>query len=307
MTALLVRLLLFASLLALRAPAQPTAGDTEGEIDVGGRARRYLLHIPPGYDAADAPVPLVVSLHGLISSARQQAAISGLSDKADTAGFIVVYPQGLGVPTRWDTRPDTADEPNRDVAFIRALVAQLQADLNIDPARVYVTGLSNGGGMTNRLGCDAADVFAAIAPVAGAYTFWEDCEPARPVPVIAFHGTDDPIVPYEGAAAREFIPGLSLPPVPEWAAGWAVRNDCGPASTVTVESFETGDVVIEAWGGCAAGAEVTLYTVGGVGHVWPGGPDLPLVGNGTGPVNASDVIWAFFEAHPMPAPGGQDD
>ena len=180
---ILVILLALAALAAPSTLAQPPApGASEGQIESGGETRTYRLYIPASYDPDGPPAPLIVSLHGLSSNAGQQEHMSGLSDKAEEAGFVVVYPQGLGVPTRWNTAPDDrrrAQDANADIAFIRDLVAHLQADLNLDPARIYATGMSNGGGMTNRLGCDMADVFAAIAPVAGAYNFSDPRAPCR--------------------------------------------------------------------------------------------------------------------------------
>ncbi|GAB4440338.1 MAG: PHB depolymerase family esterase [Anaerolineae bacterium] len=302
MWAALVAALLM-SFAGLSATAQPPApGDSAGEIESGGVTRTYRLHLPPDYDADGPPLPLVINLHGLASNAAQQEGFSGMSEKADEAGFVVAHPQGRGAPARWNMAPETGPDgevQNPDVVFIRALVAHLQATLNIDPARIYVTGMSNGGGMANRLGCDMADVFAAIAPVAGAYALADQCAPARPVPVIAFHGADDPIVPYDGVDRLAFSPGLSLPPVPAWAADWAARNGCAETPAVAVTPYAEGDVTVQTWDDCDAGAEVTLYTIDGLGHVWPGGARIPLLGE-TGPIRATDLIWAFFETHPMP-------
>ncbi|MBU1880316.1 MAG: hypothetical protein KJ734_15315, partial [Chloroflexi bacterium] len=193
----------------LTAQASPVSSQP-GELESGGQRRHYLLHVPPGY-AADQPAPLAINLHGLGSNAAQQEQISGMSRLADAKTFIVVYPEALGDPATWRVG---AGSP--DVAFIRDLIQHLAGQYRIDPARIYATGISNGGGMANRLGCDMADVIAAIAPVSGAYLFWQDCQPGRPVPVLAFHGTADRIVPYEG--------GQGLPFVREWAETWAARN-----------------------------------------------------------------------------------
>jgi polyhydroxybutyrate depolymerase len=256
-------------------------GDTTGELIVEGATRRYLLHVPPGYQPG-TPMPLVLNLHGLNESAAQQERVSGMSEKADQAGFIIVYPEGEGSPQRWNVGPREGGQ--RDLAFIRALIDHLAAQLSVDPARVYATGISNGGGMVNRLGCELADRIAAIAPVSGDYQRYEDCHPPRPVPVVAFHGTADPIIPYNGNR-------FALPSVPEWEAAWAERNGCAPTSSVT---YQQGEVTGRSWDGCRAGATVTLYTIGGGRHNWPGR------GPGTRDVDATDAIWTFFAAHPMP-------
>ncbi len=281
--------------------AVPTAlgqsGDFEGEIEMDGVIRTYHVHVPSGYDPNGHAVPLVLNFHGLASNAVQQAYFSDMSRLADQAGFIIAYPQGLGVPARWDMRPASQEPPNDDLAFIRALVSHLQAEFHIDPARIYATGMSNGGGFSNRLACEAADIFAAVAPVAGAYGYHDACDPERPMPVLAFHGTKDPIVPYNGMTLQAEMGWISttLPPVPDWAAGWAARNACASDPEKVAEGR---GVTAARWSGCAEDAEVILYTIEGIGHVWPGSEVLLL--GPTGPVDATELIWAFFETHPMP-------
>jgi polyhydroxybutyrate depolymerase len=260
-------------------PAPTLPGDYVEAIESGGQTRHYRLHVPPGY-RPDEPVPLVINLHGLGSSMDQQALLSGASEKADEAGFVVVYPQGSDVPRMWHGEPSPAGR--EDVQFIRELVAHLQERLNIDPDRIYATGFSNGGGMAHRLACDLSDTIAAIGPVAGAYLLDERCTPERPVPVIAFHGTADPIVPYAGQ-------GRGLPPVRTWAARWAARNGCDGEPAIILEQ---GSVTAEAWGGCDEGADVVLYTIRGGGHTWPRDG---AIGPG---IHGMDLVWAFFEAHP---------
>jgi polyhydroxybutyrate depolymerase len=144
--------------------------------------------------------------------------------------------------------------------------------------------------MANRLGCDLSDLIAAIAPVSGAYLFWQDCHASRPVPVLAFHGTGDAIVPYGGTGNDNV-----LPPVKEWASDWASRNACQAASNII---YQSGDVTGEAWEACQEGASVVLYTIEGGGHTWPGSPLLEAFT--TDEINATDIIWEFFKAHPMP-------
>ncbi len=161
----------------------------------------------------------------------------------------------------------------------------MEKELSIDPARIYATGISNGGGMANRLACDMADIVAAIAPVSGAYLSWQDCSPSRPVPVVAFHGTADQIVPYDGL-------GRTMPPIRGWAAAWAGRNDCSTTPTVTLQN---GEVMGETWGDCSA--EVVLYTIEGRGHSWPGSGLVPGLDVATRDIVATDVIWEFFAAH----------
>ncbi len=224
----------------------------------------------------------MINLHGLGETTAEQELLSGMSRKADETGFVVAYPEGQGDPVSWDLGPGPRGKADLD--FIRDLVHRLESDLGVDPARVYATGISNGGGMASHLGCEAADTFAAIAPVSGAYLVSESCRPSRPVPVLAFHGTGDRVVPYDGQ-------GRVLPPVRDWASGWAARNGCtqGPRQT-----FQNGDVIGESWEGCKDDATVTLYTIKDGGHTWPGS----ALG-ATKDIDATDVIWRFFADHVM--------
>jgi polyhydroxybutyrate depolymerase len=145
--------------------------------------------------------------------------------------------------------------------------------------------MSNGGGMANRMACEMSDVIAAIGTVSGAYPVWNNYRPTRPVPVVAFHGTADRVVPYEGL-------GHVLPPIRAWAAGWAARNGCDPVPTFT---YRQGKVTGETWGNCPDKARVTLYTIEGGGHDWPGSEGYPAAA-----IGATDVIWDFFAEYPMP-------
>lgn len=192
---------------------------------VNGQARQYRLHIPPTYKPGQA-MPLVVNLHGLGSNAAQQEQVSQMSTKADQIGFIVVYPEGLGNPQTWHV--GSRAEADADLQFIRDLIAHLKAQLNIAPGHIYATGISNGAQMSNRLGCEMADVFAAIAPVSGGYPPSQECRPIHPVAVVAFHGIADQILPYEGQ-------GRLLLPVREWASAWAARNGCDSTPTITFQ------------------------------------------------------------------------
>jgi polyhydroxybutyrate depolymerase len=242
--------------------------------------------VPPSYQGNES-VPLVLNFHGLNSNAPQQENLTGMSAKADQEGFIVAYPDGLN--GQWNTGPTPNGQA--DQQFIRDLITALESQYNIDPRRIYATGISNGGGMANRLGCDMADQMAAIAPDAGAYNFWQDCNPSRPVPVLAFHGLADNIIPYEGDT-----PKIMTPPVEEWASNWASLDNCSspPGKTNPVVT-----VTVYTWSGCEDNAAVILYALENHGHSWPGSAVMPPAITSQA-VNATDVIWEFFKAHPMP-------
>jgi polyhydroxybutyrate depolymerase len=253
------------------------------EVESGGLVRRFLLVVPA---SAPDPAPLVLVFHGLTRSPEDIEATSGMSALAEQEGFVVAYPAGTGFPRRWLAAPG---QGSQDVEFVRDLVASISGAVSLDRDRVFAAGFSNGGGMAARLACDAADLVAAVGPVSAAYP-GGPCDPSRPVPFVAIHGTADPIVPYEG------VRGL-LPAVEEVAAGWAERNGCAPDPAT--DEVVAG-VTRLAWGGCTAGADVVLYRVAGGRHGWPGSGDTSAWGGTTDAVSASALLWEFFAGHPMP-------
>lgn len=275
------------------AHTQVQIGAADNTLTSGGEERFYITYVPEAYDSSK-PTALVFTLHGFAGNAAQQEEYSGWDEIAERENFIVVHPQGTGFPLRWqayqhDMGYMDADEID-DVQFFRDMIDVLTSTYCIDPARIYVNGLSNGGGMTSRLACDLSDTFAAVGIVAGALPAEDVCEPVRPVPVIAFHGTDDPIVPYEGV---DDIAGVET-----WVAAWADRNGCDPVpGDLPTEGSVTGVEYTD----CDEGASVVFYTVNGGGHTWPDSPPLPefITGTTTTDVNATELIWAFFVAHPM--------
>ncbi|MCH7719154.1 MAG: hypothetical protein IIB21_06755, partial [Chloroflexi bacterium] len=215
---------------------------------------------------------------------------------ADTAGFIVVAPQGLGDPANHNFATLTP-EPD-DVLFTNDLLDELESQLCIDTARVFSTGMSNGAQMSTRLGCSLSERIAAIAPVAGWYyppfspnfPSEPDCISTRPVAVIAFHGTADSIIPFEGGPGifgilfRSFEDEI----MPEWAA----HNGC---DSTPVEEQVTQNVRLLRQENCDEDATLELYVVEGGGHVWPG-----AIG-ATQEISATDLMWEFFQTHPLPA------
>jgi polyhydroxybutyrate depolymerase len=286
-TAVVIALLLLAACnRPLRSRLPVPVASVEGQITSGGVIRHYLLHVPSSYEA-DVPIPLVLNFHGLTSNSQQEENLTGMSAKADSAGFIVVYPDGLNA--EWFDGPGSQGQA--DLQFVRDLIGEIKSHYKIDPKRIYATGISNGGGMTNRLGCDMADEIAAIAPDSGAYNFWQQCQPSRPVPVLAFHGLNDNLVPYTGGESP-----MLEPPIPDWAAAWADRDGCKAAYADTAP---TAGVSVRTWSGCPGNAEVILYTLENHGHSWPGSTVMPAAITSMA-VNATDRMWDFFMAHPMP-------
>jgi polyhydroxybutyrate depolymerase len=270
---------------------------TNGAIISSGQKRTYILHVPGSCDRT-RPAPLVISLHGAAGWPAQQMDMSQWNRQADEQGFIVVYPSGDEAegPRLWHV----GEGPGltRDVRFISELIDKLEAAYNIDPARIYANGLSNGGAMAFVLSCRLSDRISAVGMVAAAQTLpWTWCTTRRPMPMIAFHGTADRIIPYEGG--RSPIASGLFPSVPTWTANWARRNQC---ETKPTESAVAADVTRIQYGNCAQGAAVVLYRVQGGGHSWPGGKPLPqsLVGPTSRSIDASRLMWAFFREHPLP-------
>ncbi len=261
-------------------------GDHELEIAHGGLTRTLRLHIPPSYDGSEAS-PLVVNFHGLTSNVQEQVFFSGMNKTADAEGFMVAYPQGY--MDSWNAGACCGGAESAmidDVGFVRALIETLEGATCIDPARIFATGMSNGGFMTHRLACEASDLFAAFAPVSSVLLL-EPCEPQRSVPIMMFNGTSDTLVPYEG--------GLFIGAV-ETFESWAEKSGCAGAP---VETFAKGAATCQTYQECAEGAEVTLCTIDPMGHCWPGTAFCPFVPSNVD-ISANDEMWAFFEKHPLP-------
>jgi len=287
------------------ATGAPGYGSSARVIQSGGERRCYLLYLPEGLDLT-RPSMLVVSLHGFSSRPEGQEYFARWQAIADREGFLLVYPQGTRFPLRWNASAEPGPGVADDVQFIRDLLQDLDRMFAIDPARIYINGMSNGGAMTHRLACEMADVFAAAGVVAGPIVDLPGgCTPARPMPIVGFHGTADPVVSYgggtlsSGAARRMFHreEGLRMYSAQEWAAGWGERNGCQALE----EAAGPGpDIRTDAYSGCRDGGDVVLYTIEGGGHTWPGGPNFPFLGRTTQSVNASEVMLEFFLEHPLP-------
>jgi polyhydroxybutyrate depolymerase len=248
----------------------------------------YIVHVPPSYDGTKR-TPLVLNWHGYTSNASQEEAFTAMDAVSDSEGFILVYPNSPDMS--WNAGTCCSSATSRDdVGFALSLVVELQSQACIDSKRVYSTGMSNGAFMTYRLGCEHAEVFAAIAPVAGKVGI-PTCTPSRPVPVMAFHGTADPLVAYDaGTLSGEMLS------VPDTVKAWATRDGCTKGPDVT---YQMGTVTCQTWSACSAGATVTLCTAEGEGHCWPGQSYCPY-GASTTDINASTQIAAFFKTFSLP-------
>lgn len=271
---------------------------------IEGQTRTVLVHIPPAYSGRTR-LALVLNLHGSGSSARQQEVFSGMDRTADAHHFIVAYPQAAipaGSGYDWNVpnaplvggRPAPKGAPD-DVSFLTRVVTLLEGRYCINNRQVFATGMSGGGRMASQLGCDASTLIAAIAPVAGLRRP-TPCPARRAVPVIAFHGTADPVDPYSGHGQAYWTYS-----VPEAARLWAAQDGCAATPTTTRPA---DGVTLTGYHSCRNGAAVELYTVIGEGHEWPGGPHMgrlitAVLGPQSNAVNADEVMWRFFAAHPL--------
>ncbi|GHJ43930.1 hypothetical protein Cs7R123_12720 [Catellatospora sp. TT07R-123] len=259
--------------------------------------RTYTLYVPPNLPEG-AAVPLVVVLHGGFGTGSQARGSYRWDEQADQGGFAVAYPDGL--VRAWAVGGGCCGRPGEqgvdDVAFIAAMVARVGETLRVDPARVYATGISNGGLMAYRLACDTT-LFAAIGPVAA--TRLGGCDHPAPVSVIHVHGDADHNIALDGSPGDGFAT-IDGPPVPEVIDGWRAVDGCAAPAVTTAGGVTT------ALSSCPDGRAVELIVVAGAGHQWPGSVPKPVLERALGldppstALDATAAIWTFFAAHPRP-------
>jgi polyhydroxybutyrate depolymerase len=268
-------------------------GEYNPEINYGGIARRYILHVPASYDGS-RPLPLVLVLHGRGGNALGMVKSTGMDLKANQEKFFVAYLNGTGDPQGWNNGLIlAADITADDVGFVRAVIAQLGARLNVDASRVYAAGFSNGAMMSYRLGAELSDHLAAIAVVEGTIgmrgpdgSMLKTPNPAGPIPVIIIHGKQDANLPYDGGQGlQQYV--LS---VADAVTFWTQADGC---TETPQEASNTANVLVTDYPTCAAGSEVILYTVVNGEHEWP-----TLQGHTK--FSATDAIWEFFSRHSLP-------
>lgn len=272
-------------------PSLVAPGTSANEtIFSNGLQRIYRLHIPLGYRDT-VQHTLVMNFHGHGSNAIREEQLTGMSQIADQDDFIVVYPQGTVGPdhnTGWNTGPWSYPHVN-DVLFVSDLLNHLEATLCVNLQRVYATGFSNGGSLTNVLACKLSDRIAAFAIVSGGmHPVAGGCNPSRPVSIMEFHGTNDHVVPYTGNLQND-----DEPPITQWLASWAVRDNCAHYPVIF---FNRDDVLGERWPLCQDSAVIIHYRIHGEPHQWP---TVDFTGIGGHVVSASDLIWQFFQEHPL--------
>ena len=287
-----LRLTLIALALAVSVPSTAQAQAPEegrNTVEFEDQQRVFHLHLPPAYDG-QTDLPLVIVLHGGGGNGPRIANQTDFQAKADAEGFVAVFPTGQETDDGghyWNAGPAT-DDPVKaaltgdDVAFIDALIDRLTTELAIDEQRIYVTGFSNGAGLTHLLACALSDRIAAAAAVSSGLS--SECDPVSPVSVLQMNGSEDPHFA-EGGTIE--VDGQQID---HWYAieFWSEFNECPAEPAVEV----VGRVTTETHGPCAEGTEVVRITLDGVGHNWPGGPEGP-----DDPVDATDAVWDFFARH----------
>lgn len=276
----------------------------------GWYQRSYLVHVPPGYHARK-PMPLVVVVHGGFDTAEGMEKFSGFSKLSDREGFVVLYPNGIGILgflQHWNAGHccgKAARDEIDDVAVVNAAIEDVCDHLRIDRSRIYMTGFSNGGMLTYRFAAEKGDVLAAAAPLAAAIggrpsetsPEWKIPPPKVPLPILVFHGLADDMIPYAGGTSPHFGGTRTFFSVEDSVLFWVRRNGCNPKPEK--QEFRNGCVHLQNWKGGKNGSCVQLCTVETWDHRWPGlyftahlPDDHPLKN-----FDAAELIWNFFKNH----------
>jgi len=265
------------------------AGQFAQSFTFDGVARTYQLYVPKGY-TGNRKVPLVLNFHGFGSNAVQQMIYGDFRPEADLADFLIVAPNGQVPAARHFNLRGEAGLQN-DVDMVGSLISHLEATLCVNPRRVYSAGLSDGGAMTSVLACRMSNRIAAFATVALVLA----CPATRPVPIVAFNGTADPVVPFNGGTVN-CCGGPTIGSAPAAMASWAKVDHC---SLEYRDELISSEVTRRRWTGCAMGNAPVFYIVNGGGHTWPGSIPIPRLGKTTKQIDASETIWKFFQLHAL--------
>jgi polyhydroxybutyrate depolymerase len=301
--------------LSLVSFSAPSGKDEKSSLLHDNLERTFHIHFPQSY-IKSSRLPLVIALHGRGGEGESMIIVTrrGFNQLADRDGFIVVYPDGI--EKNWndgrmdEEADDRAHKENiDDVGFISGLIDKMIKDYNVNPKRVYVTGISNGAIMSYRLACELSSKITAIAPVDGniPYLLLHDCSPSRAVSVLAINNVDDPLVPFEGGEIWGHFHKVKLGrvlSVNESISFWINKDKCNTIPFIEQEpDRDPSDgtrVLRKEFTKGIDKTEVILYKIDGGGHTWPGGLQyLPawLIGKTSRDINANEVIWNFFKSH----------
>ena len=287
------------------------AGEHTRTIAVDDLQRRYRVHVPKNYDAANS-TPVVMVFHGGGGNPENMVRLTGMNAKSDEAGFMVVYPFGTGKLA--DTLLTfngggccgfAMENKVDDVAFTRALLDDLATVVSVDTNRVFATGLSNGGIMSHYVASELSDRIAAIAPVGGPLMM-DAPNAKRPVPVMHFHGTGDEFAPFKGGFGKGGAGGKGVTDfksVNHTIQSWVKANGCKPEPEIVALPDKADDgmkCTRKTWSGGRDGSEVVLIEIENGGHTWPGNePIVAMLGKSTKDISANELMWEFFQKHPM--------
>lgn len=267
-------------------------------IKVDGQKRSYRVHLPKGY-TGEKKLPLVFVLHGASSNSINIRLVSRMTERANKDQFIVVYPNGsgyfLGCFKTWNAGSCCGPARVRgvdDVSFMRSLIEKMERDYAVDPSRIYVAGMSNGGMMTYRLGAELADKIAAIACVEGTMVC-KKLPGTEPVSVVVLHSRQDRVVPIEGGTGKWLTHRFKCRPAQEAIDYWVERNQCSSKPEINVKD----GLVVKKYRGGRNGTEVVFYGIEDGGHSWPGAISIPFVYRTSRKISATDTICQFFFEH----------
>jgi polyhydroxybutyrate depolymerase len=292
----------------------PTSKTYERTMDywTEGFRRSYIVHVPPSFDRNPA-LPLVVVIHGAFDTAKGMEKSTGFSDMADREGFVVMYPNGIGLfgfLQHWNAGHccgKAASDGIDDIGFVTAAIEDVCTRLNIDRSRIYMTGFSNGGMFAYRFAAERGDLLAAAAPVAGSIggkasddvPEWRPPEPVKAVPIIIFHGLSDREIPYNGGISPSRGGSRTYLSVQDSIQFWIRHNGCNPQPEE--KDLRDGRVHFRQWKDCQTSSPVFLYAIENWGHEWPGRYFTSKLNDGDPLKNfdAAEVIWNFFKAYPL--------
>ncbi|GEM_PF-5034667 len=307
-------------------------GDYNFSLLHEGRIRRYKVHVPESYDM-NKETPLIIAFHGGGGNADSAVDYFELNSKSDEEGFIIAYPEGTGnsfggkLFASWNPGECCGTDGVNDTGFISEMLEKLQEKFNIDENRIFLTGASNGAQMAYRVACDMPDKIAAIAPALSLLPL-EECNASKPFPVMHFEGTEDNCSPYEGGEVcgvclQKFFRSIGIriksyawkcPAVLDFIEDLRKMNGCSNQTEIT---YSNGNAICITYKECLDNADVTLCTINGLGHSWPGKKTYEIDACRTRPngyvcrrwkeaigpldsdIIANDAIWEFFKKHPL--------
>lgn len=276
-------------------------------ITIDGKERKYYLHLPERRRGSD-PIPLIIAFHSGHGGGIRLAEQSGFDELSNKNGFAVVYPDSV---VQWNDGRAKASSMS-DIKLTKALIKKLIAENNIDPKRIFATGILNGGIFTLRLACDMADTFAGIAPLLASIPedYVESCRPSRRLPIIMINATKNKMIPWNGGSVpfgSSFTHGGNVISIDKTIQFWQEHNDCSAAAyTETLPDRDKSDgtrVELARYKNCSKGSALTHITIKNGGSTWPGSKEKPgrmrttMVGLTSYDIDAAEMIWEFFKEH----------